>query len=142
MVADVSWRLQQRGFENSISHRSLNKIVDKLMRYFFSWYSICVYSLFIIILSVFPFQSQSPQIFFLFDKVIHFLIYAILSFMMVNTFYLKRQNHFKLAAFSYSFFLGLFLECVQSFLPFRSFETQDVFSNFLGSLLGCLLRVV
>ena len=113
----------------------------KFMRYFFSWPVIYIYSSFIIVISFLP-VKVSPELLFPFqDKIIHGLIYWLLSFLAVNIFFRKKISRFKLRALFFAFFLGLFIEIGQHFLPFRSFEAGDIFANLLGSVLGCLLLV-
>lgn len=112
------------------------------MRYIFCWRTVFLYSLFIIFVSVIPIKGP-PQLSFPFsDKLFHCLIYVILSFITTNTFYLKRLNRPRFIGFSYAFCLGLGIELIQLFLPFRKFEVADIFFNFLGSIGGCLLRLV
>ncbi len=112
------------------------------MRYLFSWYTAYAYSLFIIVLSVIPVEPPPQLVFPLFDKILHCLAYTMLSFVVTNTSYLKSVNRPRFFSFSYAFILGLLIEIVQFFLPFRQFEAGDIVYNFLGSILGCLLRVV
>jgi len=110
------------------------------MRYLFSWPTIRVYSFFIIVISVLP--VKPPQLFFPFqDKVIHGLIYGLLSFLAANTFSRKKINNPKTCSFFYAFSLGLFVEIIQYFLPLRSFEFRDILANLLGSFLGVLLII-
>ena len=119
-----------------------------LSKRFFSWYAVFFYSLFIICISII-----SPKAFLhlpylmhllIFDKILHFFMYFLLSFIVTNTLFLKKKENLQPQAisFSYAFSLGLILEITQFFMPFRSFETADIFSNFLGSLIGCLLKIV
>ena len=87
------------------------------------------------------------------DKVVHCLIYIILAFIATNTFSLKKQTRAKAYpvrngisnrayGFLYAFLLGLSIEIMQLFLPFREFELTDLGANFLGSLLGCFLKAI
>jgi VanZ family protein len=75
------------------------------------------------------------------DKIIHFLIYLTFSFLISNTLAFNRQKHSHLKGFLYTFSIGLAMEVVQYFLPYRSFETADIFSNALGALLGTFIRI-
>ena len=112
------------------------------MRYLFSWYTAYAYSLFIIVLSVIPVEPPPQLVFPLFDKVLHCLAYTILSFVVVNVSYRKSINRPRFFSFSYAFTLGLLIEIVQFFLPFRQFEAGDIACNFLGSIVGCLIKIV
>lgn len=111
----------------------------RLKGYFFSWYTICLYSVVVVILSTFPFESPEQLSFSFSDKLAHGLMYLLLSFIAVNTFYLKHKKQPVFLGFLYAFSLGVLMEIVQSFLPFRGFELSDIFSNFIGSLMGSLM---
>lgn len=113
---------------------------ENLCRIFFrGLLSILTASLFLFF-SLFP-SKNLPQITFpFFDKIVHLLIYCLLSFIVVNTLRLQGKTRIYFFSFSYAFSLGLLLEFIQFFLPYRVFELGDIFFNFLGSILGCFLR--
>ena len=111
------------------------------MRYLFSWSTVYIYSSIIIIFSVLPIEPPKSLVFPLADKILHGLAYALLSFMVANISY-KCKKSAKLFGFFYAFILGLVLEFTQLLLPFRYFESADILANFLGSLLGCLFKVI
>lgn len=111
------------------------------MRYLFSWYTTSVYSFLIIVAALFPVKFP-PQVLFSFqDKIVHALMYFLLAFLAVNTFWRRRIGNPKICGFFYAFSLGVLTEIVQYFLPFRSFEFGDILANFLGSFLGVLLII-
>jgi len=111
------------------------------MRYLFSWYATHIYSFLIIVVSFFPVKFP-PQLLFPFqDKLIHLLLYFLLAFLAVNTFRRKGIGNPKVCSFFYAFFLGLFAEVIQYFLPYRSFELGDILANLLGSFLGVLIII-
>ncbi|MFH1504542.1 MAG: VanZ family protein [Candidatus Omnitrophota bacterium] len=112
-----------------------------IIRYIFSWYLLGFGTCAIVILSILPFEVSEPAFSFA-DKIFHFLIYAGFSFISVNIFSLKQKKKPRLYSFLYAFSLGLLMEIVQFFLPYRSFEIGDIFSNFLGSAIGCFLRII
>lgn len=112
------------------------------MHHLFSWYVTLTYSLIIFITSLLPLKPPPQIVFPFFDKVFHGLTYAILSFLAVNTFYREGKDRPQIYSFSYAFLLGLLIELIQFFLPYRDFEIADIFSNFLGSLLGCLVKII
>ena len=126
--------------------KSFNFIV--LSKRFFSWYAVFFYSLFIICISIIPSKVflRFPYLmhFLIFDKIMHFFMYFLLSFIVTNTLFLKKKKNLQpqTISFFYAFSLGLILEITQFFIPLRSFQTADIFSNFLGSLIGCLLKIV
>ncbi len=107
---------------------------------FFSWPSVAFCSLLIFLFSVLP-VKVSVDITHL-DKILHGLIYCFLSFLVLNTALKKGRKHTSLISFGYAFSLGLLIELVQVFLPFRDFESADIAANFLGSFLGCWLKLI
>lgn len=111
------------------------------MRYLFSWAAIYIYSFFIVIVSTAPVVFPSKLFFPFQDKVVHILMYYFLSFLAVNTFFQNKIKYFKVCGLAFAFFLGLFIELGQYFIPFRSFEAGDIVANFMGSILGCLLII-
>jgi VanZ family protein len=111
-------------------------------RYIFSWYTISVYSLVIVVFSLSPLEAPEEITFPFFDKAVHLLAYALLSFICLNTFCRRRLRRPRLYSFSYAFSLGFLIECIHIFLPFRSFDGVDIAANLFGSIIGSLLRVV
>ncbi|RPG95042.1 MAG: hypothetical protein CBE13_001400 [Candidatus Pelagibacter sp. TMED253] len=97
-----------------------------------------IYSLFVVFISLWNFDSyevKSPPIS---DKFIHFLIYFLFVIFWANSF----KNRFKnstLFVFFFSLLFGLILEFVQINLSYRSFEFFDLISNFIGCLVGYLI---
>lgn len=110
------------------------------MHYVFSWPVVFLYSSYIIFISVIPLKIPELLISPYSDKILHFLAYAVLSFIVVNTFKIKNEAARRMYSFFYSFGLGLFLEFIQFFLPYRSFEVTDIAVNLMASLLGCFLK--
>lgn len=110
------------------------------MRRLFSFRVIYTYIFFIVFISVIPVNIRHSLRFPL-DKVIHFFVYLIFSFLLSNTLALNRQKYSRLKGFLYTFGIGLAMEALQYFLPYRSFEVFDVFSNTLGALLGTFMRI-
>jgi VanZ family protein len=110
------------------------------MRYIFCRAIVYIYTLFIFIFSVLP--VKGPAKFPFFDKIVHLLAYAGLSFLVVNALLLRKGIRPAAMAFSYAFFVGLTIEIIQLFIPYRSFALSDIATNSLGSFLGILLRAV
>lgn len=105
-----------------------------------TWLIVYVLTFFIIVVSLIPLKSpkiivKSP------DKIIHFVMYGILSLMMLRALVIEKIERSRLISFFYAFLLGFFLEVIQIFLPYRSFELWDVLSNFLGSIAGVFIGV-
>lgn len=72
------------------------------------------------------------------DKGNHFIAYAIF-------FWLARMFHARWTSFHcvfYCFVVSVGIECVQYFLPYRSFEVLDILANFLGIVLGLCVYVI
>jgi len=111
------------------------------MQRFFSYKVIIIFSILILIASLLPFKSSKAIIPFL-DKIIHGLIYAVLSFIGVNTLHLRKHRRARVLSFFYAFSFGIFIEVLQFFTPYRSFDINDIFSNLLGSILGVLFKTV
>ena len=135
MVADVALRDELANSQNF-------KLKMRIPYRFFSWLTVSLYSIIIVVLSLAPVSVPEEIEFVLFDKVVHAFSYLLLSFIAVNTFRRLRLSRPKVYSFSYSFFLGLSIEIVQFFLPFRSFEVGDMGANLVGSIIGCLIRAV
>jgi len=114
----------------------------KITQYIFSWVTIYTYSGLIIYLSLMPDEYPPLLIFPFSDKVLHGIAYMLLSFVACNTFSLLKKNRPKFYGFVYSFTLGLSMEAIQYFLPYRQFEAADIASNLLGSIFGCLVRII
>ena len=112
------------------------------MRKIFTFKVLFAYSFILIIASILPVIPGKDLLFPFSDKVFHISAYLLLSFLASNSFALNKSRKFRLKAFFYAFFLGMFIELIQYLIPYRSFETLDVFANFLGSILGCLLKIV
>ncbi|MCF7907410.1 MAG: VanZ family protein [Candidatus Omnitrophica bacterium] len=109
---------------------------------FFSWPTVITFSLLIFVLSISPIGVAEEIVFPFLDKFFHGLAYFLLSFVTVNTFRKANKKHAVLGGFIYSFSLSILIEIAQYFIPYRSFQVTDIAANFLGSFLGCLLRVI
>lgn len=106
----------------------------------FSYAFLSAYTFFIIGISLIPLNE--PNIGFSFaDKITHFLIYITLSFLAVNTFILKKKSSWRIKSLFYSFGIGLIIEFIQIFIPYRRFEWGDIIVNGIGCLLGILIKV-
>ncbi len=83
-------------------------------------------------LSISP-NVKQPVSFNQSDKFYHMLMYLILS--SLPFLFSKRINRAVFFALS-SMSLGIFLECIQFFVPFREFSLMDMVANEVGVLLG------
>ncbi|MFO8053375.1 MAG: VanZ family protein [Candidatus Omnitrophota bacterium] len=112
------------------------------MQYLFSKTTIACYALLIAVFSFVPFRAHSGLFFPRYDYFFHGITYFLLSFLLVNGLALNKKRNPYFYGFVYSFLYGFFIEIIQFFLPFRSFETKDILINLIGALLGCLIRVL
>lgn len=112
------------------------------MRCIFSWYVICIYVIFLIVFSVIPLQTPVVTRFILFDKIIHFFIYCLFAFIVFNTLIDHKFKNCRMKSLLGVILFGVILECIQIFLPFRSFEASDIVANCLGALAGISIKVV
>ena len=96
-----------------------------------SWFFLIVYLL-IFYKSV---DVKSPIIYF--DKIIHFMLFFIQSFLITKTYFSIKFsiNFFKMILILLLIFCFL-IEIIQIIVPYRTFEYSDLLSNILGSVLG------
>ena len=96
-----------------------------------SWFFLIVYLL-IFYKSV---DVKPPTIYF--DKIIHFSLFFIQSFLITKTYFSVKFsfNFFKMILILLLIFCFL-IEIIQIIMPFRTFEYSDLLSNILGSALG------
>lgn len=114
---------------------SLNKII---LSFIFSWPVIYSYTLFILISSLIQIDIPEELLFPFYDKLLHILNYMVLAFIIVNTVTLKTKGQDRIFALAYAFILGLIVEIIQFFLPYRTFDAMDMLCNFIGGFLGGL----
>ncbi|HET8860764.1 VanZ family protein [Marivirga sp.] len=79
-----------------------------------------------------------------FDKIAHFSVFAILSFLLIlgfskqYTFLFVRYNAVILSI-SISFMYGLTIELVQTLIPERGLELSDIIANTVGVFAGWIV---
>lgn len=76
-----------------------------------------------------------------FDKVVHFLIFGILTLLMIIGFtkqytYAYLRKHAVVASLAVSIGYGLFIELVQIPIPGRYMEAMDIVANTIGCFIG------
>lgn len=112
---------------------------------FFSYLNLLIaWSFLILLLTLIPFGDLDrikPIEFSLMDKAAHICLFGVHSFLLAG--YLKKssespalKNRFILTTIGLPFLFGLFIECLQYFIPERSFEFFDLIANFIGILTG------
>jgi len=98
-----------------------------------SWFFLIVYLL--IFYKSVDVDVKYPIIYF--DKIIHFLLFFIQSFLITKTYFSVKFsfNFFKMILIILLIFCFL-IEIIQIIIPYRTFEYSDLLSNILGSALG------
>lgn len=103
-----------------------------------------LWTVFILVGSLMPKAAIDNSSFFdmpYFDKVGHFVMYAVFVYLWATTFHL-RVDKIKSAriAFYSSILLGIVLEYAQYFMASgRNFDIQDIIANISGSILGLIV---
>ena len=109
--------------------------------------SICIlFTILFTITFLYPFKESSLVFNFIvpLDKLIHVLIYVVLSFLWISYFNIVDVfNYFSiniLIVLLLCFFYGIIIEVIQElFIPFRKADIFDILSNMIGSFLGGIL---
>jgi len=100
----------------------------------FSW------ALFILILHIIPSEKipQPPDWNISFDKVVHFILFAVFSFLLLCvTSQRKSNNAYNLLIIVVlALIYGLLMEAVQLMVPRREFHLLDIIADSLGVLAG------
>jgi len=114
---------------------------DGLGRKIFFWMLLIVYSIVIFIFSSRP-EVRVAQLFYGQDKVMHFIIYGIHTFLCLLTLcdkilLLKFIQYFLALILSVSY--GIFNEIYQYFIPEREFSLGDILANSLGIITFLIL---
>lgn len=103
---------------------------------------VIIYAVGIFVVSSITVPADSVPIFPHSDKIFHALIYSLLSFLILRALYVSKPNRpalfLKITSFTAAFSYGIMIEVYQYFLPARTMEIMDVFSNGLGALVGIL----
>ena len=102
-----------------------------------------MWAFFILIASVLP-GDKYPQVDLInIDKVIHFLVYAVLSFLMLKSIQLNFETTFPGEDVLFTLILcigyGILLELVQLVIPNRNFSLIDAAFNTAGAIFGVLI---
>jgi VanZ family protein len=115
---------------------------------FFSYLNLLIaWSFLILLLTLIPFGELDrikPFEFNLMDKTAHICLFGIHSFLLAgflkkNRVVARLNRRVITTAISLSFLFGLFIECLQFFIPERSFEIFDIIANFIGILMGVVV---
>jgi len=96
-----------------------------------------IYSLFLVIVSVLPVSEPQELEYLNADKAVHALFYLV--FVLLYVFAFARSRFIYIKSFVCAFSLGLFIETLQYFIPYRSFDILDIAANSLGAAFGLLV---
>jgi VanZ family protein len=113
--------------------------LNKLPKFFIYWFPILLYCLLIFIQSSYPSPKIEPNL-PNFDKVLHFMGYALLGALFLRAFYATSINRRLKLIFMLSILLsglyGISDEIHQSFVPYRDADAMDALADFLGGAFG------
>ena len=116
-----------------------SKILNKLHNFFAYWLPILLYCLLIFIQSSYPSPNIEPNVPH-FDKVLHFMGYALLGALFLRAFYTTSMSHRLKLIFILSVLLsglyGISDEFHQSFVPYRDADAMDALADFIGGAFG------
>ena len=99
-----------------------------------------LWALVILVVSVIPSDELPSLSIWEPDKVMHFLVYGILTFLTAQTLirltviYTLKKSIFR--AIGLCILYGISIELIQRALPTRQFDVYDILANSLGCLLG------
>lgn len=88
----------------------------------------------VLLLSVLPIPEIGLFPSFPLDKIVHFILYGFTAILLYN--FLRRRYSARrsiLYSIAISACYGAILECVQFFLPYRTFSMADMAANALGA---------
>ena len=116
--------------------------MNKVHNFFSYWFPILLYCLLIFIQSSYPSPKIEPNL-PNFDKVLHFMGYALLGALFLRAFYSTSINRRLKLIFMLSILLsglyGISDEIHQSFVPHRTADVMDALADMLGSIAGVYL---
>ena len=108
---------------------------------------IVVWTIIIIVFSLLPKNTLEPEGIKLFkgaDKVLHFLMYALLMFFWVYAAMeipRERRNRFLYSGLAFGIILGIVMEILQKYMNLgRSFDAFDIMANIAGTLFIFLIN--
>jgi VanZ family protein len=112
--------------------------------------SLCIYTLFILVLSLIPINPAVTPLNDTFvlsirlDYLFHFAIFIPLMFLIWIAFGINFRKNFRYALtwIVMGLLYSWFTEGIQYFIPYRSFNTNDLLANSTGILLGSLFFMI
>lgn len=115
---------------------SINSVIDKNTAYFKAIFYFVLLTVFI--LSIIPDTEKLPEITRLSDKLNHVAAFFTLA-LLIDFAY---PFHSLLWKFNFLFWYGLFIECIQYFLPYREFSLLDLGADLFGLSMYFLMMKV
>jgi len=76
------------------------------------------------------------------DKIVHCFLYAVLTFSSYQSYIMMKGKPHFIFLMGLCFFIigyGTLIECIQYYLPNRSFDYEDIIANSIGYMLGVFL---
>jgi len=97
-----------------------------------------IYSLLVLIISVWDFDQIGLNKSLVSDKLVHFIIYFLFVMIWSKPFDKYFKSPIKVILI-FSILFGFLIEIIQLNIHYRSFEIYDIVFNLLGSLLACIV---
>jgi VanZ family protein len=96
--------------------------------------SFILWLIIVLLLSVLPFPGIRILTPLPIDKIVHFVLYGVTAVMLYRILRARyNSNRALLYSIAVSAFYGALMECIQYFLPYRSFSIADMAANTLGA---------
>ncbi len=121
----------------------MRKLIKKLLGFKYLLFIGLFYTIFITIAFLLP-GSELPKVRFLNDKIVHIVLYIILSFIWLLYYFVSQKNQINLKSLIVILFVcliyGIIIELIQQLLiASRQADMEDVFANTLGAVIGALM---
>jgi len=123
----------------------MNKVLSVLKKYPIS----TVFAFIIFVLCIVKPPSSIPKLAFTYtDKIAHFGVYFVLAILMILEGHRNKGTEkvkiLQQKKMFYNYIIvgvlfGIFIEIVQGFFPYRSFDLNDIVANSIGTICGVLL---
>ena len=127
MLLNVKKKMIALVVHNNNFNRKKNKFLKTL---FFLWFFI------VFVLSIMPVNNKVSFNIIGLDKIVHFLLYFVCSFICFFSYGIEKQEKRHLFVLILCIGYGILLEIIQYFIPYRSFSFLDIIANSLGDFFG------
>jgi len=119
----------------------MGMILSQNNKFYFYLFLSAAWFLLIIYLMVF-FRADTGSLSFTYsDKLIHFILFFVQSFLITKSYFL-RNKILNLSVFKILvpfIFFCIIIEVSQIFIPYRDFELFDLLTNIFGSIIGSII---